>query len=198
MIAFDPIGDKCLRLQAGTDLLQRALLRYCGVTDLGTYYCRTIAGSTKLSFHAEGRAGDNGGTTAALRAVADLLVEHAEVLGVQEVIFFGRIWRSHHAPLAWREYTGADMHLTHVHWALNWAGAHSTDSVLIDSTIGGAMPLTPADLDKIGDIVDARIVSRLGHLGVNEDGQRRKSSIVNACVRAIEAMIKPEFLRQRP
>lgn len=196
MIAYDPVGDKCVSHQAGTDALMQVLCRDYKVTNLGTFNCRTVRGSTNLSLHAEGRAGDNGGKSSAMREVADMLVANWARLGIQEVIFEGRIWRSHYAPLAWREYTGSDPHRSHVHWALTWAGAKNLTATKIRMIIGDqTMPLNEEDLEKIASVVDAAIVRRLGDVGERSEGVPRSKTFVAAVKSGVEQILAPDYLK---
>ncbi len=195
MSSYDPVGTQCLQLQQGTAALQSYLIREFGVTNLGTFVCRPVSGSTTLSLHAEGRAGDNGGKSSAMREVANLLVANADRLGVQEVIFERKIWRNNYQPLGWQAYTGADPHNSHVHWALNWAGAQTLTTELIDNIIGEQMPLSNDDLDRIAKLIDDAIVRRLGDVGERPDGTPRRKNISSAVVHAIEYMVAPDYLK---
>lgn len=191
MTRFDPIGGECLGSQSGTEVLQQFLMGMFGVTDLGTFGCRTIKGSSTLSFHAEGRAGDVGGSHGQLSEVAEWLVSYSEILGIQEVIFDSRIWRSFYLPPSWRGYSGVDNHATHVHWVLNWEGARTL-------TLEGLEKMTKLsddDLKAIAKVVEEQIRAHLGFVGSNDRDEKRKLTVVNAVVRGLEASVRPEFLK---
>lgn len=100
--------------------------------DLGIYACRDVYGGwcpdcnrSALSTHASGGAGDSGCRVVADghphgHALAAWLVEHADMLGVQEVIWCRRRWDNQ--TRRWRAYGGISPHLDHVHWAQNAQG----------------------------------------------------------------------------
>lgn len=119
-----------------------------GVTNLGIYNCRTVAGTSSLSTHAAGRAWD-AGIPAALKprgdALAAALVAAAPALGVQEVVWYRRRWTS--TTGAWRAYGGVSPHTDHVHVALNAdAGERLTPAAVraaLTRVLGGRPPTPP-------------------------------------------------------
>jgi hypothetical protein len=52
----------------------------------------------------------------------------ARRLGIQYMIWNGRIWGAYAAGSGWRRYTGANPHTDHVHFSLSWAGARKNTS----------------------------------------------------------------------
>ena len=109
-------------------LMEYTISNYTDATDLGIYNPRPIRGGSSWSQHACGSAGDTGfpvvrpdghlGGTALAR---DLVRHHAD-LGIQQVIWAGRIWRNTRASAGWRKYSGESDHFNHVHWELGEAG----------------------------------------------------------------------------
>lgn len=103
---------------------------------------RTVTKDTPWSLHAEGRAWD---AHVDVRARGDRfaawLVAHAAELGVQEVIWWHRIWSCRHP--AWRAYTGADPHTGHVHVGLVWAAARGSQALTVATVRALADQPTP-------------------------------------------------------
>jgi hypothetical protein len=99
--------------------------RYERSFNYGTYVCRQNTGGGGLSLHAEGRAGDVGLPYRHANGyrIRDFLIENAEVLGVQEVIWDRQIWTSGRPYL--RAYSGPNPHTDHVHYGLCWWSARS-------------------------------------------------------------------------
>lgn len=114
--------------------------------NLGIYVCRTIAGSSKLSSHASGRAGDSGckvdpAPNPAGTALAKWLAANHAILGCQEIIWDRRRWDNQ--AKAWRAYNGQSPHLDHVHWSLNSSGGTYLTRARILSVAPGATPPPP-------------------------------------------------------
>lgn len=171
MSVWDPVGTECKGHQPGTDTLMRVSGEIYGTTANGqTYVCRQIDGSTRLSFHAEGRAGDSSGYPAPMRALADAFVKHALELGIQEVIYDRERWSTDDGTPGWEPYGGADPHTSHVHWSLTWDAAQNLTEAKIRHVLEGAplpeedeLPFSEADLRKIiSEEVDKAILKRLG------------------------------------
>jgi hypothetical protein len=87
------------------------------VKTVGIYNCRAIAGTNSMSLHGVGRALDimiptTGGQAdnGAGDPIANWLVENAEALGVQTVIWDSTIWRVSNNPRA-RAFTGSNPHI---------------------------------------------------------------------------------------
>lgn len=112
-----------------------------GGTNLGIYLCREIAGSGVLSVHAEGRACDLGIPAGASwgQGLCDALVARSRELGVQCVIYRGRIWSGAHCMQGWRPYNGADPHNTHAHVELDPASAGTLTVARINEQMGASM-----------------------------------------------------------
>jgi hypothetical protein len=87
---------------------------------------------TDLSLHAEGRAVDfalNAGDSGESKlgdALRDLLIQHSDDLGIQEIIWNREIWTCR--TLCRRPYAGVSPHTDHMHVGLNLLGARSGDS----------------------------------------------------------------------
>lgn len=165
---FDPVGTVCVARQPGTEALQAWLIDIFELENLGTYGCRSIRNSTRLSFHGEGRAGDLGGPPANMAEAAAWLTEHAEPLGIQEVIHAGEIWRSNYSPPAWHPFTGSDPHYGHIHYALTWAAAQRAATATIELCEELPMRLTEADLAKIAELIDEGIKARIGDVAAGQ------------------------------
>jgi hypothetical protein len=119
---YDPIGNRCLgHVQPGTRALSEAVLAKWGGSSDGIYNCRNVRGGTSKSAHAEGRAYDHHWTNEKSGfEIANALVALNDQLGIQVVIFWGRIWSY---TKGWHAYTGDDPHHTHLHIEQNWSGA---------------------------------------------------------------------------
>lgn len=83
-----------------------------GITDVGGYSNRNIAGTHNLSDHALGEALDFMGGK---QNLADYAVKNAAELNVHYVIYNHRIWNVDRADEGWRPYDGEDPHTSHVH-----------------------------------------------------------------------------------
>ncbi len=117
---YDDVGDKCLGVkQPGTVNLAHVVIDIWGGYSLGIYNCRLP------SLHSEGRAYDHAWTNAHSGfEIANRLVDHHAELGIQEVIWWKKIWTYKHANAGWRNYHGDSEHKDHIHMAQNWSGAH--------------------------------------------------------------------------
>lgn len=115
--AYDGPPTKChTGPRSGTVALRNGVMeRFPGVKDLGIFNCRytRTKNSKTYSFHADGRAWDAGCSGDLADEVADFLVAHADVLGVQEVIRNRKRWDSR--TRKWATYQGSDPHTDHVH-----------------------------------------------------------------------------------
>ncbi len=105
-------------------------------------------GGCQTGFHPIGQALDvylDGSTVAALQPFADWLVanngEMTRRLGIVQVIFNYRIWRSYSGGAGpqggWGPYGGADHHTSHVHISFNEAGATGSTSFFTEVINGG-------------------------------------------------------------
>jgi hypothetical protein len=125
----------------GTQAFANLLLRtYPNSRSLGISRSCGVGGKSE---HKEGRAFDWGVSVhraADRKAVNDLMRwllktdrfgnRHAMArrLGIQYMIWNGRIWGAYAAGSGWRKYTGANPHTDHVHFSLSWAGARKKTS----------------------------------------------------------------------
>lgn len=114
----------------GARTLRDHLLGYFPqIASIGIYNCRVIAGTSSMSLHGVGRAldvmiptidgdADNG----AGDPIAQFLIENAEALGLQMIIWDGSIWNAARSPRHY-VYNGSNPHRDHLHIELNEAGA---------------------------------------------------------------------------
>lgn len=116
-----------------------------GAANLGIYVCKRLGSG--WSIHGEGRAGDLG--TAPYNrpggnwpdwgwALANALVANSKELGVQLVIFNGRVWSCRYPDSGFRKYKGTDPHDGHLHVELTPESAASLTVAKIQSILGGA------------------------------------------------------------
>ena len=161
-----------------------------GGLNAGIYNCRSVRGGSTTSLHGEGRAADLGirpyrasyGTQ-----LADLLRLYSRELGIQCVIWNGKIWSGHYTK--WRNYTGVNPHVDHLHVELSWASANLSQQGMInllEKTLGhlvdGALPpnpkppVAPKDLwqnsknTKEENAAIARLLNSLGYNAGIPDG----------------------------
>lgn len=187
MSTYDPVGTECKGHQPGTDTLMRVSGEIYGTTTDGqTFVCRNISGSTKKSFHAEGRAGDSSGHPGPMRALAEAFVTHWAGLGVQEVIYDRVRYSTETGVMAAKPFTGSDPHTSHVHWSLTWDAAENLTEAKIRAVLLGEpepepdMPLNDADLEAIRKIVDEVVKDRVGDLGQDTAGKTIRRTVANA------------------
>jgi hypothetical protein len=183
---YDPVGTECLGPQPGTDTLMRVSGEIYGTTTDGqTYVCKNISGSSRKSFHAEGRAGDSSGYPDKMRALADGFVDHWRALGVQEVIYDRKRWSTDDGDPNWEPFRGDDPHTSHVHWSLTWDAAKNLTEAKIRAVLLGEpeepdMPLSDEDLKAIRKVVDEVVADRIGDLGQDAAGRTIRRSVANA------------------
>lgn len=95
------------------------LARFPGMTSGGIYNCRPIAGSSQLSVHSTGRAGDTmtgtGSPTLSAKFLAEQMRLFSKEAGIQGIIFNRRQWFCH-KDTTWRAFTGSNPHVDHIHW----------------------------------------------------------------------------------
>lgn len=122
------IHPACTPAHPGTSELREYLLaRFPGVLNYGTYCCRQNSNRlTHLSVHAIGRAIDLGVPTIGGDAdntvgdeVANFLVENAEYIGIQRVIWDHTYWNGERGFGS----LGGSPHVNHLHVELSLAGA---------------------------------------------------------------------------
>ncbi len=95
------------------------------IASIGIYNCRVIAGTNSMSLHGVGRALDimiptigGDADNEAGDVIAHWLIENAEFIGVQTVIWDHSIWRVSRSP-QFGTYTGSNPHVDHLHVELN-------------------------------------------------------------------------------
>lgn len=100
------------------------------ISSIGGYACRVIAGTSTMSVHGTGRALDimipmHGGDADNDLGdpIGNWLIEHAEEIGVQYIIWDRWTWNGARAPGAKeRAYTGVNPHVDHLHVELSVEG----------------------------------------------------------------------------
>jgi len=134
-------------LLAGTrELGDYATVSFAGIDRFGGYACRpNTANTSQLSVHGTGRAIDimvpmTGGkaNSAVGDRLANFLVENAEAIGVQLVIWNRNSWSPSRNRPKLRSYTGPVPHIDHVHVELSPAGARRETAWFSDT--GNAPP----------------------------------------------------------
>jgi hypothetical protein len=106
----------------------------------GIYNDRNVAGTTKKSSHAEGRALDFhlDATDPSQKALGDrlfdALIRKAESIGVDNVIWNRQIWSVRRKVAGVRKYTGKNAHTDHVHVEFTHDGSQyqTLDEILIE------------------------------------------------------------------
>jgi hypothetical protein len=105
--------------QTTKDMMAYLLARFPGTRNGGTYGCRTIAGTTQLSVHAAGRAGDLMTETGSPTRVSKFLAEQMHIfslqMGIQGLIHNRLNWWCNRGD-AWYNYSGSNPHTDHIHW----------------------------------------------------------------------------------
>jgi hypothetical protein len=117
----------------GARVLRDVLIAaYPQIGSIGIYNCRVIAGTNSMSLHGVGRAldvmiptiaGDANNTAG--DEIAHWLMQNAELLGVQLIIWDRSIWSVSRSPRL-RPYTGSSPHVDHLHIEINEAAAFKT------------------------------------------------------------------------
>jgi uncharacterized protein (TIGR03382 family) len=102
---------------------------YPQIGSVGIYNCRVIAGTNSMSLHGVGRALDimiptTGGDAdnSAGDEIAHWLMQNAEMLGLQQIIWDHTIWGVSRSPRV-RAYSGSNPHIDHLHVEINEAAA---------------------------------------------------------------------------
>lgn len=117
----------------GTETLQNWIYEHWPqVTNIGGYSCRQIANSSSMSVHGTGRAldihfpidsaqpRDDSADNDLGDPLANWLLEHAEEIGVQGIIWDNMSWYSSRPPGdRFRVYTNEHKHHDHIHMELN-------------------------------------------------------------------------------
>ena len=105
------------------------------------YNPRKIAGTNTWSQHASGRALDvrtNAEVAAELAyadGLCDWLVDHAEEIGLQSIIWNGRIWGGPSEKWFWRPFSGRNKHTDHVHFEINLAAGAGLTAGMLEELI---------------------------------------------------------------
>lgn len=111
-----------------------------GAVNTGIYNCRQVRGGGSHSLHAEGRAGDLGVRPHDAQyghEVAQLLHDMSAEMGVQCIIWSGRIWSGSYWAEGFRPYRGASPHYDHLHVELAWHVARIITKASIIATLAG-------------------------------------------------------------
>lgn len=99
------------------------------------------------SIHAEGRACDLG--TSPYKkpswgwALTELLRLNSKELGIQCVIFNGKIWSGSYPHSGWRNYNGSNPHNGHIHVELTWWAAKNLTVEKINAVLGKSVAAPP-------------------------------------------------------
>jgi hypothetical protein len=132
---------------------------YPQVSGIGIYNCRVIADSNSMSLHGVGRgldvmiptlAGDANNTAG--DEIAHWLMQNAERLGLQRIIWDHSIWSTSRSPRH-REFTGDNPHVDHLHIEINEAAAFLTLPWYAAPT--GPGPAPACDVVGADGVVDA-------------------------------------------
>lgn len=141
-------------LLAGTDVLREYLYLYFPQAySIGGYSCRPIVGnSSAMSVHATGRALDIMIHTVDGEAdnskgdeIGNWLIENAEFIGVQMIIWDRWLWRADRDPPKDKDYTGEHPHHDHLHVEL------SVDAANLMADFFNS-PMQPPDLISCGTL----------------------------------------------
>jgi hypothetical protein len=110
-----------------------------GGADLGIYVGKRLGSGWSL--HAEGRASDLGTKPYEKPSwgwgLANLLKDHSLELGIQCIIFNGKIWSGSYPDAGWRDYDGSDPHNGHLHAETSKHASRTLTRSKIDSILGG-------------------------------------------------------------
>ncbi len=107
------------------------IANYPAIGSIGVYNCRVIAGTNSMSLHGVGRAldvmiptvGGDANNTAG-DEIAAWLIENADALGLQLIIWDRTIWSTSRSPgNRVRAYSGSSPHIDHLHIEVNEAAA---------------------------------------------------------------------------
>jgi hypothetical protein len=139
-------GKKCTgSVTPGAKALMAGVLEFeSRATNLGIYNCRTVRGGSDTSVHAEGRAIDigmpmrSGRPTSHGHALCKLLIDNADKLGLQAVIYDRKIY-SKKSPNG-RAYTGVHPHYDHLHVELSWNAANKLTLATVRAVLKGEAP----------------------------------------------------------
>lgn len=146
--SYEPAAAAC---SGGPTAGAEALMAYWlgaygddGAYNLGIYNCRPVAGGGSPSVHGEGRATDLGVDPLSADygwEAADALRVNSLELGVQCVIWDGRIWSGSYPEDGWRDYNGWHPHDDHLHVELSHWMAARLDVEHLNAVLGAAVPV---------------------------------------------------------
>jgi hypothetical protein len=127
------------------------------IETVGIYNCRVIAGTNSMSLHGVGRALDVMMPTVDGAADNDLgdpiahwLIENAEAIGIQTIIWDRTIWRVSNNPRE-HEYTGENPHVDHLHVEVNVLAGN-------EGTPWFDAPFGPETCEPLGVVTEAGVV----------------------------------------
>jgi hypothetical protein len=115
-----------------------------GAANLGIYVCKSLGSG--ISIHGDGRACDlgtapynrpGGNWPAWGWALANALRLHSAELGIQLIIFNGKVWSCRYPDAGWRDYNGADPHDGHLHVELTPTAAATLTVATIQAVLSG-------------------------------------------------------------
>lgn len=144
-----------------------------GAANLGIYVCKRLGSG--YSIHGHGRACDlgtkpynnpGGNWPTWGWALANALLNNSKELGIQLIIFRGKVWSCRYPDSGFRKYTGFDPHDGHMHVELIPATAASLTVDRIERTIGGsnASPSVPTTGAPDPTLREGDIGPRVGQL----------------------------------
>ncbi|MEE2788031.1 MAG: hypothetical protein VX589_11880 [Myxococcota bacterium] len=147
--------------EGARQLKQWVLDNWPGVTRVGGYNCRVIAGSLETSIHGVGRAldihfeEDNGEADNDLGdALANYFVMNAESMGVQRIIWDQSIWTAGRGVQA-RPYGGVSPHTDHIHMEISVAASQLDADFYRDGLPEPERMACGVPLPEAGAIIDA-------------------------------------------
>jgi uncharacterized protein (TIGR03382 family) len=137
------------------------IANYPQIGSVGVYNCRVISGTNSMSLHGVGRAldimiptvGGDANNTAG-DAIAAFLIQNADALGLQLIIWDRTIWSTTRSPgNRVRAYTGSSPHIDHLHVEVNEEAAFQNLPWYQNPT--GPGPAPSCDVVGADGIVDA-------------------------------------------
>jgi len=158
-LTFDRATTPTRGPQPGAVNLYRFILgspQWSLATGLGIYNNRKVRNGSSLSVHAEGRALDIGfpverpnGHPEGNDLATALVVNHRN-LGIQQVIWAGRIWSNYRADEGWRKFSNSSGdHFDHIHLELQRSAAEYLTTNMIEEAL---MALTAAEKTMLAEV----------------------------------------------
>jgi hypothetical protein len=140
--------------------------RFSAIDTVGGYACRkNTADSKRMSVHGTGRALDlmistvsGGADTVHGDPIANYLVQNAQRIGIQLIIWNHTVWRANGTNTA--PYTGPIPHIDHIHVELTseaasrltpWFQTKTTDDASIEASVDASMPDADRDAGNVDD-----------------------------------------------